>query len=123
MTTMALALASEGELNLPAEILGGLCVLKNTDPELFVKAKRGMLTFDEIRAKLAFDIEPVDSTFTYPTERGSDIWMYFLGVETTDERLKSQHEEFARWFPFSSGGPQLLVRFANSVIDKLQPIK
>ncbi len=122
MTTMALALASEGELNLPAEILGGLCVLKNTDPELFVKAKRGVLTFDEIRAKLAFDIEPVDSTFTYPTERGSDIWMYFLGVEAKDDRLIGQYKEFQRWFR-SSSPQQLLSWVANSVIDKLQPIK
>jgi hypothetical protein len=122
MTTMALALASEGELNLPAEILGGLCVLKNTDPELFVKAKRGMLTFDEIRAKLAFDIEPVDSTFTYATERGSDIWMYFLGVEAKDDRLIAQYKEFQRWFR-SSSPQQLLSWVANSVIDKLQPIK
>ena len=123
MTTMALALAFHGKGNIPAEILGGLCVLKNTDPELFIKAKRGVLTFDEIRTKLALHITPVDSTLAYLRNHGSDIWMYFLGVETTDESLKTQYEEFARWFPFSAGGPQLLVRFANSVIDKLQPIK
>jgi hypothetical protein len=123
MTTMALALAFNGKTTIPAEILGGLCVLKNTDPELFIKAKRGVLTFDEIRVKFAFHIAPVDSTLAYLREHGSDIWMYFLGVEATDDRLKAEYEEFRRWFRSRSNGPQLLAWFANSVIDKLQPIK
>jgi len=122
MTTMALALAFDGQINLPAEILGGLCVLKNTDPELFIKAKRGVLTFDEIRVKLAFHIVPVDSTLAYLRERGSDIWMYFLGVEAKDDRLKAQYQDFRRWLR-SSPDPQLLSWVANSVIDKLRPIK
>lgn len=122
MTTMALALAFGKMPNLPAEILGGLCVLKNTDPDLFIKAKRGMLTFDEIKLKLAFDNKPADSTLAYLSEHGSDIWMFFLGVEPVDDRLKAQYEEFRRWFRFRSG-TELLSWVANSVIDRLQPSK
>jgi hypothetical protein len=45
MTTMALALAFCRNLNMPAGILGGLCLLKNVDPDLFMKAKTGVLTY------------------------------------------------------------------------------
>jgi hypothetical protein len=122
MTTMALALAFSDNVSLPAEILGGLCVLKTTDPELFIKAKRGALTFDEVRVKLAFHIAPTDPTFAYLREHGSDIWMYFLGVEAKDDRLKAEYRDFERWFR-SRSGPQLLSWVANSVIDKLQPAR
>jgi hypothetical protein len=120
MTTMALGLGFVGKLEIPAEILAGLCVLKNTDPELFIKAKMGQLTFDEVRTKFAFQVAPEDA-FAQAVSYASDIWMYCLGVPAQDDRQRKRYDEIGRWFRGS--GPELILWVANDVVDRLQPLR
>jgi hypothetical protein len=113
VTTLALALASSRRIDAPGDIFGGLCVLKNTDPDLFIRAKRGILTFDEVRVKLGFDVTP-DKTLLYSLDMAESFWKYFTG-----DAAPAEHEnDLRRWFGVSSG--QLLALAANNVVDRLQ---
>ena len=118
VTTMALALASCGQLMLPGQILGGLCVLKNTDPDMFIKAKMGVLTFDEVRTKLGFHVTP-DAMLSHAVRYGSVAWMYFTGTAVPTEVAENDFQDLRRWFEESS--PKLLSSVANDIVDRLQP--
>jgi predicted KAP-like P-loop ATPase len=56
LTVLALALAfvPKGQF-MPEPILGGLCYLKVVEPDLYAKAKRGILLFQEAKDALALD--------------------------------------------------------------------
>ena len=117
MSTMALALAFCGKLNLPAEVLGGLCLLKNVDPDLFMKAKTGALTYEEVRTKLAFHVAP-DAALSYLVQHGQYPWMYFTGHTVGVDTSHGEYQELRRWFGESS--PLLVASVANEIIDRLQ---
>jgi nucleoside-triphosphatase THEP1 len=118
MTTIALALAFEGQSAIPPPLLGGLSILKNTDPQLFIKAKLGTLTFDEVRIPLAFYVAPDEVSKTM-VEHGQDVWMYALNVQTEDGRVKGEYADFRRGLRLD--GPKLLSFVANSVLGRLSP--
>lgn len=56
MTTVAIAIASTPENHFrPGVIIAGLAILKVVEPDLYLKAKRGALSFDEVRLALVLD--------------------------------------------------------------------
>lgn len=117
MTTFALSLASRGQQSAPGYILGGLCLLKNTRPDLFVKAKMGFLAFDEIIDELAFGV-PANDYLTHAVETARLEWMYFTGTSLPVDTVQRQFIDLQRWFGASS--PKLLAFAANNIVDKLQ---
>lgn len=100
-----------------APLLAGLCILKVLRPELYLRAKLGKLTYDEVEKALNFDA-------MHPT----------LGQRTTSF--------IAKWWSYATGEPldastlqecqqaigygdrsELLPRITNSVIDRFEVFK
>ena len=118
MTTIAMTFAFSGR-PLPSELLAGLSILKTTHPELYIKAKLGTLTFDEVNVPLAFHVVPDERT-KYIIEEGRFMWMYGLNVQgVPGDTIKAKFQEYRQ--SFRSDGPKLLLSIANTM-DRLMPL-
>jgi KAP family P-loop domain len=97
-------------------ILGGLCVLKVLEPELFQKAKSGTLTLQEASEAFQFLHWPPG----HSSEWSKKWWQYVLD---SDHNL--QGEEWHRWGERMQGfyfdDRKDILRFmANDVVDRMQ---
>jgi tetratricopeptide (TPR) repeat protein len=117
MSTLALALAYKPDNALsPAPILGGLCLLKVTSPDLFAKAKAGTLDFREVRSPLAFP-DPPSGEDQGNIEHAIKLWQYYA-----DRTLAKDHhlvKEFSDYRPRDRLTVVPLV--ANTIVDRLLP--
>lgn len=115
MTTFSLALAvtPQNRFQAPA-ILGGLCVMKVTAPDLFAKAKNGSLTIDEAADALGLDLsgDPADQEWTTK-------WFRFaLEKEPPPEIAERMRQSL---FDYHMGRESIVPIIANTVIDRLKP--
>jgi len=117
MTTVALSLAFAGNLIQPPILIAGLCILKVTHPDLFVKAKLGTIKLDEVREALTLDW-PADESDQWHQYIVLGFWKYCLGEEMPEEEL--------RQFRSAIGGSflsrdRIVPIIANGIIDRLMP--
>jgi hypothetical protein len=116
MSTVAMTFAFNGGSILPSELVAGLSVLKTTHPDLYIKAKIGTLTFDEIRVPLAFYVVP-DEGNKHMMQEGQMVWMYGLNVQNVPGEVVQQ--KFAEYRQsFRMEGPRL-VSAITIAIDRL----
>jgi hypothetical protein len=84
MSTYALELAfKQPNVYAPTTIIAGLCLLKVTDPELYVKAKMGTLEFGEVRLPLGLVVAP-DQQDKGAVEQLGEHWMFCIGPENEE---------------------------------------
>src|SRR5680860_400297 len=118
MSNLAIAVAytSDKTLRLPP-ILGGLCVLKVTAPDLFAKAKRGRLQYKDVREPLALD-ETGDKD-----ERLSnwfvDYWRFCSDENLDQEAIQRLARGLIRYG--IDDRFDILPFTANDIIDRLRP--
>jgi hypothetical protein len=115
MSTVAMTFAFNNGRGLPTELLAGLSVLKTTHPDLYIKAKLGTLTVDEIRVPLAFHIRPDESNKAI-IEEGQTLWMYGLNAQNAPGEMAEKFAEYRR--SFRTDGPKL-VSAITGAIDRL----
>jgi hypothetical protein len=117
MTTVAISLAFIGNVMNAPPILAGLCVLKVSHPDLFVKAKIGTLALEDVMDPLALR-GPVPNEHE---QRGlawlMKWWRYCLGAEMTDEEMQS----FAALRSGSLSRERIVSVTANRIVDRLMP--
>jgi hypothetical protein len=120
MMTVAPSLAFVGNLVQPTPLIAGLCVLRITHPDLFVKAKLGTLKLDEVREALNLGSpEPEADQWSRYVALG--FWRYGLGEEIPDDEL--------RQFRSAIGGglfhsrDQIVPFVANGIVDRLMPAR
>ena len=112
MTHIALVCAAVGSRSLIVPpIVAGLCVMRQTHPELYEKARRMALTWEEAREFLQpAGREGVEDDWTV------GWWKYAIGEEVADEqgiefgRLLAQHHV---------RGPENVIPFMTKYIDEL----
>jgi len=91
MSGLAVVFATTSETVFrPPPILGGLSVLKVIEPELYNKAKRGKLTYEEVRKALDLDAE-VDEQ-----DRIGDWYIDWWRFCTDAELDQAKIQEFGR---------------------------
>jgi hypothetical protein len=98
-------------------ILGGLIVLKMFHPNLYLKAKAGNLTLEEVRSALG--LAPLGENTDRRCEWEAQWWTYCLSSEIPEEL-----DEFAKSFwHFDSFGERsgIVTYHANEILDRLQP--
>lgn len=113
VSTLAISLAFTNKNYFrPSPLIAGLCLMKVLDSGLFVKAKRGVLSYDEANAFLKF--KSVDEDFF------SSWWAYSLQKSPKQELLQRfQDVEFR--YHLDRG--RLVPFVANEIIDRLLPIE
>jgi len=118
MTTFAIALSFTPKNHFrSAPLIAGLVVLKVIAPEMYLKAKRGTLSFPELKQVINFDA--LDSAQQYSKERLEEWFRFGLEGEIAEgfEGVVNQIS-----FNFSFGnGKDLVPYIANDVIDRFAP--
>lgn len=113
ISNVALAIAGTSKRNFrPPHIIVALCLLRILRPAAFARAKRGILTYDEVAEVLCIpDGEE---------QRYERVWWQFL---TGDENV-ADHEMFRslRFDYHVDNGRGALLYLANSVVDNFQPV-
>ena len=99
----------------PPPILGGLCVLKVTAPELFVKAKRGTLEFAEVQSALALDAK-VEEREQGTVEFYTKWWRFCTDLAPEQELIQELRSAL---FQYSIERQQIVPILANDIIDRL----
>ncbi len=70
----------------PGVIVAGLCVLKVTHPNLYMRARDGRVTYDELAGPLS--LEKKYNEEEYGIERAIDFWRYVTNHPMTDEEVQ-----------------------------------
>lgn len=102
----------------PEPIVGGLCVLKVIEPELFAKAKRGKLLYSEIESLFGFDTSATPEDELH-LKRQRDWWQFcLLDVISSDlEEFGKRLYQYGIW----SDRKTVLPTIANHIVDRLRP--
>lgn len=102
----------------PEPILVGLCIIKISDPHLFLKAKFGSITFQEVSAALSFS-EPADVD-EYAWRWSINWWKYCLGQSLETDFSDS----LKRHLPPGLRFPEKVIPYtANQLVDALNLYK
>jgi hypothetical protein len=118
--TLALAVASSHKDQLrPPPIVVGLCVLKVTHPEFYVKARKGEINLDDVRDPLAFWSTEEDRN-TGKTGWMERIWRYVLERKVDNEEdAEGFRQLFAR---YDIDDPREVIPYvANTILDRFVP--
>lgn len=117
MTTLAISLACtpKNYIRVPP-IIGGLCILKTASPDLFVKAKQGLLTYKEVTGALGFETTTDKSESL--REWYIKWWRFCLDDSFDQEEAARLSQSLWRYNTEPSG----IVRLtANNIVDRLVP--
>ena len=112
--TLALSIAFIGNRDFPPGILGGLCVLKVQEPDLFEKAKRGVPIYREIRLIFGY-AEMVQDT---PGAVITDEWWWAAGSGGAVSGHVSQ-EISRRAATIGQRSNGVIAWVANEIVDRL----
>jgi hypothetical protein len=119
MTTLAIGLAySPPDTIRPSPILGGLSILKVVRPDLYAKAKKGQLQYDEVQDALGF--EDQSSTGDSLREWYVKWWQFCTGNNLTEEETQRFGESLWR---YHIERQRIVPHVANAIIDRLTPGK
>lgn len=99
-------------------LIGGLCILKVAKPDLFLNAKQGRLSYNEIEKYFGFSKELPEEP-SHKSDWQRDWWEYCLSDEVP-ERLTN----------FNQGGEayefrdrkDIVIFMADKIVDRLTPI-
>lgn len=112
--SLAIGLTPPNRLQLGA-VMGGLVMMKLLRQDLFLRAKKGTLSFDDAKKFLDFPIAPDGR----PQDWETRWWAYLLAPE-----LLEDPEKFAGSISFTynlGSGRDTLMYMANDVIDRISP--
>jgi hypothetical protein len=110
-TTLALAIAYAPDRTLtPPPILGGLCVLKITEPHLYRSAKQGTLTFAQVREKLYLGESDTPQWIV-------DWWRLCTDMDMAPEDLEKLSMAKSLW-QFNVERNEVVRHVANNVVDR-----
>ncbi len=100
----------------PIYVLVGLCALKVVSPELYIRAKAGTITFDDLRVALGF-ADPMEQRDRLSLQSIRDAWQFFCGPEApADSKLRRFGTELHMW---SLGREDVIPFIANNIVDRL----
>lgn len=100
----------------PPPLIAGLCVLKVVDNGMYVRAMRGILTWDAVSQVLGLPVDrPKSSSYAW------DIWAYCTNGPLVPEDRQRIFNSLGR-FSFD-GETNLLAWLATNVTERLAPIK
>ncbi|MCJ2131594.1 P-loop NTPase fold protein [Methylobacterium sp. E-045] len=114
---MTLAFSSPRTLR-PAVIVAGLCVLRVTNPELYVLAKTGDLRWEEMHDKLALN-RTLKENESLNLEYIREVWQYCTDFQMDHAKLQEMRREFSRYMV--SGREGILPHVAGNVMDRFLP--
>lgn len=98
-------------------IVVGLCTLKILRPDLFLRAKKGTLSFEQIEEVLG--LNRPSKTSSSAARNARRHWAFFLGVNEDNELLRSFQSTA---FDYDLSSPIEFVPFvANNIVDRLNP--
>ncbi len=119
MTTIAIAIAYTPENYFrPAVIIAGLAILKVVEPDLYLKAKRGTLSFDEVRIALALGESFNDIQGNGARARIADWWRYCTEGRASEEFSRIAQDMSFRYNIDRDEAHLLASKIANDVIDR-----
>lgn len=98
---------------MPGPILGGLCVLKAIEPELFQKAKSGNLTFEETLDAFGFSRWPEGHS-----KEWSQKWWKFALADKIEENEMPSFDSLARFG--IDDRRDVVPTVANGIVDRMQ---
>ena len=118
MTSFALGLSftKENEYR-PAPIIAGLCVLRVTAPELYRRAKKGILQFDEVDK--FFDFKSVDDTDRTIFSTWSISYWRFCTDKNAEEDLINRFSQGLWQYNFGNRS-DVVPYVANLILDRLE---
>lgn len=90
----------------PPPLIAGLCILKVVQPDLFAKAKRGTLSYDEVNAALGLGRQDVPEWYV-------EFWKVALGQQPPDKGWNSM------FFRYHVQPGEMVPVVANDVIDRM----
>lgn len=112
LTNLAIALAfSRPRTFREGYLIGGLCVLKVTRPDLFAKAKAGTLGFTDLQPALIFDKQPSIRELRTPLTAAAKWWMHVTNGSPTSDFVDILER-------FGLDAPAAIPFLANHVIDR-----
>jgi KAP family P-loop domain len=118
LSTLAISLTYKPRnLHCPTTILVGLCLLKITDPALYVRAKEGTVFFDELRVPLGFAAETKDET-KHVLQEIAEYWLFCTLPSIPKD---SDLNRFSKALNFDQEREHIVPLVANEVIDRLTP--
>jgi hypothetical protein len=104
---LAIALAfSPANFFRPAPIIAGLSILKVVRPDLFAKAKRGVLKYEEVKSTLGFGRDDVNDWYV-------EFWKIALG------QIEPSPEWRSSFFRYHIDTKDIVPVVANDVIDRM----
>ncbi len=113
MTYLALALTFSGKTFLrPPPMIAGLCVLKVLEPELYVKAKKGELRYDEVAGALGLPKGQDNNDF--------DVrwWRFCTDPYWDNEKVQGMYEVLGQ-YSLSNERMDILPMLVRGVADRL----
>jgi hypothetical protein len=117
MTYIALSIifttSQKQEFFMPGPILGGLCVMKDINPGLFLKAKSGSLTLNEALDSFGFSKWPESHTKNFVGK-----WWRFALADDLNESEQRGFENFGRFA--IDDRRDVIPTVANHIIDRMQ---
>lgn len=114
---MTLAFSSPRTLR-PTVIVAGLCVLRVTNPELYVLARTGDLRWNDVHEKLALDRQLKENEILN-IEYIKEMWQYCTDFQMSDEKLQEMRQSFSRHMV--SNREFILPHVAGNVMDRFLP--
>jgi hypothetical protein len=119
MTTLAIALAySPRNILRAAPIIAGLAILKVVAPQLYLKAKRGTLRFNEVQDILALKGEQSPGRSSR-REWVAEWWRYSTDGQASDQFVSGLGARLSFDYNIDEGS-QIVPLMANEVIDRFQ---
>jgi hypothetical protein len=100
----------------PSAILAGLCVLKALEPQLFEKAKSGLLTLEEAFAAFRLSQWPESMERQWAFK----WWQYALSKDLDLKNPEWQQFVSQARFQFSVDREDIVTAVAGGVIDRMQ---
>lgn len=115
---LAIGLTPKNRFHLGA-IMGGLVMMKLFRPELFKKAKQGLLSLEEVKSFLRF---PADGRRENQMGWEEQWWTYLLAKDLPEELQDFGRSTLFEYGFYSDSDRAEIVRYmANEVIDRLAP--
>lgn len=115
-TSIAMTHAFSGQATIkPLPIIGGLAVLRVTQPRLFAKAKLGTLIYQEIEQVLALNIHP-DLVRDFDLNACAELWMYLTKGPLREDTAKDVAGYFSKYHIYDH--TRILPIIAGRVMDR-----
>jgi hypothetical protein len=105
----------------PGAIIGGLCIIRVTNPVLYYRAKSGYLSYEEIEEELGFRSIKTTQGDSINWEWISLWWKFAAGATISQE----DEEKFSSaTFGYSiSSREDIVPLIANQIVDRLIPVQ